>query len=109
VTGNVETLQSDPAFVQFDGIQEYASTHPHAARYLASIRSQQEVANIDQQRLIDVCNAISVEIVADGEQTVVDKWNITGFLEVLDRLRYEVSQVPEESEQYLAPSRTRLR
>lgn len=109
VAGNVETLQSDLQFVQFDGIQEYASTHPRAARYLASIRSQQEVARIDQQHLIEACGATGVEIAEDGEQIVVDARNIMGFLEVLDRRRYEVRLVPEEPEQYRAPSRTRLR
>jgi hypothetical protein len=109
VTGNVEILQSDLSFVQFDGIREYASTHPRAARYLASIRSQQEVAKIDQQHLIEACGATGVEIAEDGEQIVVDERNIMGFLEVLDRRRYEVRLVPEEPEQYRAPSRTRLR
>lgn len=32
-----------------------------------------------------------------------------GFLEVLDRRRYEVKLVPDEPEQFRAPSRTRLR
>lgn len=109
VAGNVEILQSDLSFVQFSGIQEYASTHPRAARYLASIRSQQEVAKIDRQHLIEACGATGVEIAEDGERIVVDDRNIMGFLEVLDRRRYEVRLVPEEPEQYRAPSRTRLR
>ncbi len=109
VVGNVEILQSDLPFVQFDDIHEYASTHPRAARYLASIRSQQEVARIDRQHLIEACGATGVEIAEDGEQIVVDNQNIMGFLEVLDRRRYEVRLVPEEPEQYRAPSRTRLR
>ena len=109
VAGNVEMLQVDLPFVQFGGIQEYASNHPRAARYLASIRSQQEVARIDQQHLIDACGSTGVVITEDGEQIVVDDRNIMGFLEVLDRRRYEVRLVPEEPEQYRAPSRTRLR
>ena len=109
VAGNTEMLQADLPFVQFGGIQEYASTHPRAARYLASIRSQQEVARIDRQHLIEACAATGVEIAEDGEQLVVNERNIMGFLEVLDRRRYEVRLVPEEPEQYRAPSRTRLR
>ena len=109
VAGNTEMLQADLPFVQFGGIQEYASTHPRAARYLASIRSQQEVARIDRQHLIEACGATGVEIAEDGEQLVVNERNIMGFLEVLDRRRYEVRLVPEEPEQYRAPSRTRLR
>lgn len=109
VANNVTTLGTDLPFVQFEGIQQYASTHPRAARYLASIRSQQEVARIDRQHLIEACTATGVEISEEGEQIVVGDRNIMGFLEVLDRRRYEVRLVPEEPEQYRAPSRTRLR
>lgn len=108
VEGNVATLQDDLTFVNFGNIQQYASTHPRAARYLASIRSQQEVARIDRQHLIDACAATRVNITAEGEEIVVDEQNIMGFLEVLDRRRYEVKLVPDEPEQYRAPSRTRL-
>lgn len=109
VAGNVLTLHADLPFVQFAGIQDYASTHPRAARYLASIRSQQEVARIDRQHLLDACAATGVEITEDGEQIVVDDRNVMGFLEVLDRRRYEVKLVPDEPEQFRAPSRTRIR
>lgn len=109
VAGNVETLQADLPFVAFARIQEYSSTHPRAARYLASIRSQQEVSRIDRQHLIEACRATGVQIVEDGEQISVDEGHFMGFLEVLDRRRYEVRLVPEEPEQYRAPSRTRLR
>ncbi len=108
VTSNVETLQADIPFVDFGGIQDYASTRPRAARYLASIRSQQEVAKIDQQHLIEACGATGVKVTAEGGQIFIDERNVMGFLEVLDRRRYEVKLVPEEPEQYRAPSRTRL-
>lgn len=109
VPANVAALQDELTFVQFDSVREYASTHPRAARYLASIRSQQEVARIDRQHLIDACAATGVEINTEGEQIVVGEREIMGFLEVLDRRRYEVKLVPDEPEQYRAPSRTRLR
>jgi len=108
VAGNVATLQKDLPFVQFDVVQEYASTRPRAARYLASICSQQEVARIDEQHLIDACGTTGVEITVNGNELIVDKRDIMGFLEVLDRRRYEVKLVPDEPEQYRAPSRTRL-
>lgn len=108
VPGNIETLRTDLPFVQFDGIQEYAGTRPRAARYLASIRSQQEVAKIDRQHLIEACSATKVEVTEEEGQIVIDERNIMGFLEVLDRRRYEVRLVPEEPEQFRAPSRTRL-
>ena len=109
VTSNIKTLQADLPFVEFSGIQEYASTRPRAARHLASIRSQQEIARIDRQHLIEACQATGVEITDEDEQIVVAEGHIMGFLEVLDRRRYEVRLVPEKPEQYRAPSRTRLR
>lgn len=109
VAGNVENLQEDLPFVSFGGIQEYASTHPRAARYLASIRSQQEVARVDRQHLLAACAATGVEVAEDGEQLIVDDRNVMGFLEVLDRRRYEVKLVPDEPEQFRATSRTLLR
>jgi len=108
VAGNVATLHADLPFVQFAGIQDYASTHPRAARYLASIRSQQEVAKIDRQHLINTCDATGVEITLNGRELIVSERHIMGFLEVLDRRRYEVKLVPNAPEQYRAPSRTRL-
>lgn len=42
VSENLKTVRKDLAFVEFDGIEEYAGTHPRAARYLASIRAQEE-------------------------------------------------------------------
>lgn len=109
VAENAATLQAELPFVDFANVTEYASTRPRAARYLASIRSQQEVARIDRQHLIDACQATGVMINAEGEQIVVGDGQIMGFLEVLDRRRYEVKLVPDEPEQYRAPSRTRLR
>ncbi|MEX1211348.1 MAG: Kiwa anti-phage protein KwaB-like domain-containing protein [Balneolaceae bacterium] len=109
VGGNIESLQSDLPFVDFDIIEEYASSRPRAARYLASIRSQQEIARIDRQNLIETCTATGVEIQETYNGIVVDEKSIMGFLEVLDRRRYEVNLVRDAPEQYRAPSRTRLR
>lgn len=109
VTENAASLQAELPFVNFDNVSKYASTRPRAARYLASIRSQQKVARIDRQHLIDTCQATGVEISAEGEKIIVGDGQIMGFLEVLDRRRYEVKLVPDEPEQYRAPSRTRLR
>ncbi len=46
---NIHPIQADLPFVEFDGIEEYASQHPCAARYLASIRGQKEAENINEQ------------------------------------------------------------
>ncbi len=46
VPGNVASIQRDIPYVEFAGIQEYASRHTRAARLLASIRSQRETQNV---------------------------------------------------------------
>ncbi len=42
VPRNIEQVQRDLPFIDFGPVQEYAKHHPRAARYLASIRAQQE-------------------------------------------------------------------
>jgi len=108
VTTNVAALKIDLGFVNFDVIEGYASQHPRAARYLASIRSQGEAQNIDRGRLIRLCNHTGVETVeVDGQITVTEK-HVMGFLEVLDRRRYEIELVADTPEQYRAASRSKL-
>lgn len=108
VTTNVTALKVDLDFVKFDVIETYASQHPRAARYLASIRSQGEAQNIDRDRLIRLCNHTGVETAeVDGKITVTDK-HVMGFLEVLDRRRYEIELVADTPEQYRAASRSKL-
>jgi len=104
VEGNMKALRQDLGFVNLENVQEYVRTRPRAARYLASIRSQQEIARVNRDHLIQACLSTGVQI-QEGEQIVVDNKDIMGFLEVLDRRRYEVKLVPDEPEQFRAASR----
>jgi len=108
VSTNVTALRVDLGFVNFDVIEGYAGQHPRAARYLASIRSQSESQNIDRARLVQLCNHTGVETdETDGQITVAEK-HVMGFLEVLDRRRYEIELVANAPEQYRAASRSKL-
>lgn len=108
VSTNVVALKADLNYVNFDVIENYASQHPRAARYLASIRSQGEAQNIDRGRLIQLCNHTGVETdEVDGQIAVTEK-HVMGFLEVLDRRRYEIELVADTPEQYRAASRSKL-
>jgi hypothetical protein len=108
VQTNVDALSQDLPFIQFSSIQNYASTRPRAARYLASIKSQYDISKIDQARLLDMCSATGVKVAEDNGRIKIEDDNVMGFLEVLDRRRYEVSLVPDQPEQYRAPSRQRI-
>ncbi len=105
---NVKALQRDLKFVDFDRIEAYATTHPRAARYLASIRAQKETTNIDKTALKKLCKGTGVKILeASGKITVLDG-HVMGFLEVLDRRRYQLELVGGSPERFKAASRRKL-
>lgn len=108
VPENIKAIAEDLPFVAFDGIETYAGKHPRAARYLASIRGQAETKNIDKGLLKKLCKETGVEVVeAKGKMTIAAGHEM-GFLEVLDRRRYEVNLVKEKPERYRAASRKKL-
>jgi Domain of unknown function (DUF4868) len=109
VPQNAKQIQKDIGFVEFDGIAAYAAKHPRAARYLASIRGQKESKNIDKRNLRKLCKATGVDINEVDGKLVVDEHHVMGFLEVLDRRRYEVELVKDAPEHYRAASRQALR
>ena len=108
VSTNVTTLKADLSFVDFDVIEKYASKHPRAARYLASICSKNEVANIDCGRLQKLCVATGVEITETNGMLSLEEKHVMGFLEVLDRRRYEIELVADTLEHYRAASRSKI-
>jgi hypothetical protein len=108
VPSNIASLKKDLKFVDFDSIETYAGTHPRAARYLASIRTTQDVRNIDQALLKKRCAANGVRVKAKRGKLVVEEASTMGFLEVLDRRRYEVDLVPNMTERFRAASRIRV-
>lgn len=108
VPQNITAIQKDLKFVEFAGIQEYASKHPRAARYLASIRSQKETKNIDKSALKKLCKSTSVEVTDSNGKIAVQAGHEMGFLEVLDRRRYELELVKGSPERFKAASRRRI-
>jgi hypothetical protein len=108
VPENIKAIQKDLAFVEFDGIEAYAGKHPRAARYLASVRSQGETKNIDKSLLKKLCKETGVEVTESKGKISITSGHEMGFLEVLDRRRYEVSLVRENPERYRAGSRRKI-
>ncbi|WP_305803509.1 Kiwa anti-phage protein KwaB-like domain-containing protein [Thiolapillus sp.] len=105
VPENMKSIQKDLPFVDLDGIEKYASKRPRAARYLASIRAQEETKNIDKAALKRLCECTGVDVNESKGKITVLEGHEMGFLEVLDRRRYEVSLVKDKPEHYLAGSR----
>lgn len=106
VSANIKILQKDLVFVNFDGIEAYACKHPRAARYLASIRGQNKTSNIDKVKLKELCKRTGVEINESKNGLNVDAGHEMGFLEVLDRRRYELELVNGYPERFKAGSRS---
>ena len=108
VPGNATAISPGLPFVDFGPIEKYASRRPRAARYLASIRTHGWAKGIDKMALEQLCNATGVDFSeADGQLSISDD-HVLGFLEVLDRRRYEIELVPAAPERFRAPSRQKL-
>jgi hypothetical protein len=108
VPKNLKKISKDLPYVDFTGIEAYAAEHPRAARYLASIKSQKETQNIDKASLKALCKTTHVTVKEVKGKIIVDKDNALGFLEVLDRRRYQVELISGSPEQFKAGSRAKL-
>ena len=107
VPKNIGTISQDLPFVDLGGVQEYASTRPRAARYLASIRTQ-NLKNISVNALATLCQETGVAIEENGGLVSINDGHMMGFLEVLDRRRYRVDLVANAPERFRAASRSRI-
>lgn len=108
VPGNIKALRSELKYIDLDGIEKYASNHPRAARYIASIRGQKKLKNIDKTALKQLCKHTGVEISEVGEKMHIAPGSEMGFLEVLDRRRYELELVIGQPEKFRAASRQKI-
>lgn len=108
VPDNVKQIAKELKFVDFTGIQEYAVEHTRAARYLSSIRSQEEMIDVDKAALKRQCAKNGVDVKEVKGKITVPKSHILGFLEVLDRRRYEVELVKGQTERFVAHSRSKV-
>lgn len=107
VPDNVGAIAPNLPFVDLSSIEDYATSRPRAARYLASIRSQ-ALQGMDQQALKALCESTGVDIQEVNGKVTVNSGHEMGFLEVLDRRRYRLDLVPGQPERFRAPSRVRI-
>jgi len=108
VQSNVDSISADISYVNFESISEYAQKHPRAARYIASIRSQSEAHNVDKNKLKSLCLRTGVNFTESNNQLEIDDAHVMGFLEVLDRRRYEVDLVEDSVEVFRASGRSQI-
>jgi hypothetical protein len=103
---NIDAIGRDLPFIAFDEIEAYASKHPRAARYLASIRAQ--AGKVDKALLKKLCKQTGVTVTESNGKVHIEGGQEMAFLEVLDRRRYEVTLIKDSPEQYRAASRSKL-
>lgn len=107
VEKNVEIIQENLSFVNTEPIKNYASERVRAARYLASIRMHNWTENIDKNELKRACADNDVKFTESGGLLDVSE-DIGGFLEILDRRRYNTKLSAGKSEQFRAASRHKI-
>jgi len=108
VPKNIAQLEHDLPFIQFGGISKYAGKHSRAARYLASICAQSGSQNVDKALLRSFCAQNDVNVIVSSGKLTVEEGHEMGFLEVLDRRRYEINLVKNSPERYRAASRKKI-
>lgn len=105
VPGNVVAIQAELPFIDFDSIEQYATKHPRAARYLASIRGQEEMKHIDKAALKKLCKSTGVDVSESKGKVIIADGHEMAFLQVLDRRRYHLELVKDKPEKFVAASR----
>jgi len=108
VPENIRLIRDDLPFVSLDSVQEYAINRPRAARHLASIRCQEQTRNIDKTSLKELCISTGVGITEIDDKIVIQEGHVMGFLEVLDRRRYQVKLVRDSTEIFKATARQKI-
>jgi Kiwa protein KwaB-like len=108
VPGNVALVQKELPFIEFANIEKYAIKHPRAARYLASICSQNQSRGVDRQALKALCERTDVQFAEKKGKLLIADDHVLGFLEVLDRRRYELELVRGSPERFRAASRQKI-
>jgi hypothetical protein len=104
---NIKAIQADITFVDFGPIRAYALKHPRAARYLASIRLQ-ENKNIDKASLKRHCTNMGLDVKEKHGTLSVATDSIMDFLAVLDRRLYQVELVKDAPESFFATGRSKI-
>ena len=105
---NITAISSGMPFADWAQVEEYAQERPRAAALLASVRTNRYFEGVERTLLVNLCRSTGVEVTESNGQIVVPNASILGFLEVLDRRRYEIKVVANSAEQYKAASRRKI-
>jgi len=107
-TQNTQKLQQIMEFVDFNSLAEYVSMHKRAARLVAAIRSRDDLSGITVDSLKAVCKATGVEVEEIDDKVGPVSGHEMHFLMLLDRRRYSLALIEENTETYEAASRRKV-
>jgi len=109
VPKNLDVIVQHVPFIHRQSVEVYASKHPRAARFLASIRQNGFAEDVDQHQLMDACLAwkIETECSDDGVVIVSDR-TMLKFLKMLDMRLYEGGFGIGPKGQFEATGRSRM-
>jgi hypothetical protein len=108
VPNNITKIQKLASFIDFGPIQAYAEKHPRAARHIASIQALGQCKNIEKRKVKKLCDATSVNYTEKDGKLILGDADIMGFLEVVDRRRYEVELISGSPEKFKASARQKI-
>ena len=83
----------------------YASKHPRAARYLAAVKSRDDLELISRGLLESYCENANIALMSENDMLSPKGGNEILFLEVLDRRLYIAELIEGQKERYEAPNR----
>jgi hypothetical protein len=105
---NIKLIKENLPFVDFTVIETYAKKHPRAARYVASIRSQEQAKNVDKTSLKKLCAETGMKIREENGKLMVEDEFVMDFLLALDRRLYWLELVKGSPESFRAASRSKI-
>jgi hypothetical protein len=110
--GNIHLKVCGPGQVAetLKALRESPKTASGKAKFiLASIKSKREAEGLAKSKLEQLCHRTRVDFTEDDGNIQVEDSQVMGFLEVLDRRRYEIDLKEQtDPEVYRAPSRSRI-
>lgn len=103
---NFSDVRNELPFMDLEAVEAYAGKRIRAARLVAAIRSSGRAVGVHQEALARQCRrtGVGLEECEDGRLRVLEGSEM-GFLEVLDRRRYDVELVEGDREAFRAGSR----
>lgn len=107
IANATKTLVKRVEFINFNEISDFVAKNKIAARYIASIKSRQDLELTQRENLCEICDELKITYTIDDKTGIItpDKKCILNFLCVLDRREYEIN-LTGITERYRAATRS---